>query len=164
MNMLRTYREEWRKHFDDKSVNGLPLPPLLLQLLQTGRWKTPEDKVMLSVIPRLKEPVVFLGSIEHIAFESQGFLADDPKTAQLFHEYRGSCGIERTLPWRDVERSILLAVNRELGADLGVVLDYRSGPKEPSVLVSDWWTGDHTCHWCKVCDTFSEFVSLLDLE
>jgi hypothetical protein len=156
-------QEAWRKHFDAKSVNGLPLPPLLSHLLYSGRWKTPNDQVMQSEIPRLKEPVDFLKSVEHIAFESQGFLADDERTALLFHEYRGSSGIEKPLPWRDVERSILIAVNRELGADLGIALDYRSGLENPSVLISDWWTGDATCHWYQISKTFSEFVSLLKL-
>lgn len=156
-------REAWRKHFDTKSVNGLPLPQLLLHLLDSGRWKTPDDQVMRVKIPRLKEPVDFLGSVEQIAFESQGFLSDDERTAILFHEYRGSSGIQKPLPWRDVERSLLIAVNRELGADLGIALDYRPGLEDPSVLISDWWTGDHTCHWHEISKTFSEFASLLKL-
>jgi hypothetical protein len=155
-------KEAWRKHFDDKCVNGLPLPLLLLDLLDSGRWKTPDDPIMRAKIPRLKEPVNFLRSVEHIAFESQG-LADDQRTALLFHEYRGSSGVERPLPWRDVEQSILIAVNREIGADLGIALDYRSGWEDPSVLISDWWTGDRTCHWHKISERFSGFVSLLQL-
>jgi hypothetical protein len=156
-------REAWRKRFDAKTVNCLPLPTLLLELLDSGRWKTPDDQLMRAKIPSLKEPVDFLRSVEHIAFESQGFLADDERTASLFHEYRSSTGVEKSLPWRDVEKSLLIAVNREIGADLGIALDYRSGTGDPSVLISDWWTGDHTCHWREVTKTFAEFVSLLRL-
>ena len=64
-------REAWRKRFDAKSVNGLPLPKILLELLDSGRWKTPDDQLMRAKIPALKEPVDFLRSVEHIAFESQ---------------------------------------------------------------------------------------------
>ena len=156
-------REAWRKHFDSRSINGLPLPSLLLDLLRSGRWKTPPDELVRNAIPRLKEPVNFLPSVERMAFESQGLLADSERTALLSHEYRGSTCIEKPLPWRDVERSVLVAVNRQAGADLGVALDYRSGVEDPSVLVSDWWTGDHTCHWSMVSKTFSEFASLLYL-
>jgi hypothetical protein len=156
-------RESWRKRFDAKSINGLPLPRLLLMLIESGRWKTPSDAVMQSAIPMLKEPVDFLLSAEAMAFESQGLLADDERMSALFHEYRGSSGIARALPWRDVERSLLIAVNRESGADLGIALDYRPGEEEPSVLVSDWWTGDHSCHWREVSNSFSAFVASLYL-
>ena len=154
--------EDWRKHYDSGSINGLLLPPLLLHLLSSGRWRTP-DELMRSAIPRLREPVDFLGTVEQMAFESQGFLADQEWTSLLFHEYRGSSGVEKPLPWRDVERSIVVAVNRQLGADLGIALDYRSGVEDPSVLASDWWTGDQSCHWFVVSKTFSEFVSLMQL-
>ena len=156
-------REAWRKRYDDRSVNGLLLPPLLLRLMESGRWKTPEDAVIRSLIPFLKDSVDFLASVECIAFESQGSLADDEGAATLFHVYRSSSGVEKTLPWRDVERSILIAVNREIGADVAIALDYRSGAAEPSVLASDWWTGDERCHWRQVCRTFTAFVELLNL-
>lgn len=140
-------REAWRQNHDEKSVNGLPLPSLLLQLMDANRWRYPDDARLASVIPFLKDAVEFLGSVEQIAFESQGFLADDEKSAALFHEYRGSRGVEKPLPWRDVERSLLIAVNREIGADVGIALDYRGDSDDPPVLASDWWTGDGTHHW-----------------
>lgn len=135
-----------------------------MRLIKSGRWKTPEDSKMRSIIPFLKDPVDFLPSIEDIALESQGLLADYKTTATVFHEYRGSAGVDEALPWRDVDRSILIAVNREMGADAGIALDYRTGNEDPSVLASDWGTEDGTHHWRKVCDSFSDFVKVLEID
>jgi len=105
------------------------VPPLLIELINTGRWKQPPDETIKKVIPFLQEPMDFLPGIDAMQQESTGFLADSPEMSELFHEYRGSKVPERELPWLDVDKALFIAVNRIAGADIGIVLDYRTGWK-----------------------------------
>lgn len=157
-------REAWRRRFDEHSVNGLPLPKLLLDLTQRKLWKHPGDSAIQAAIPFLKDPVMFLSSIQHIAFESQGNLADDARYS-FFQEYRGTASAEKSLPWLDVDRALFIAVNRDIGDDVAIALDYRSSYEDPRVVASDWsfHNGHSLCHWREVSPTFSDFVKLLDL-
>jgi hypothetical protein len=67
------------------------------------------------------------------------------------------------LPWLDVERAVFIAVNRHIGDDLGIALDYRTGTDDPRVAASDWSSGDG-CLWREVTPRFSEFVERLGLD
>lgn len=145
-------------------VKGLPLPPLLLHLLRSGAWKHPGDVVLAQVIPCLREPVIFLASIDEVRRESNNSLAEQPDSAAFFRMALGSrrsAPVE--LPWLDAELAVFVAVNRELGDDLGVALDYRTSRDEPRVVASDWWTGERGCCWRVVAPTFSAFVARLGL-
>ena len=147
-------------------VTRLPLPPLLIELIESGRWQKPSNKKLQSVIPFLKEPVDFVkfwSPDNTWVFDPYINLANDPKTSNLFQEYLGSRGDERDLPWLDAEKSIMIAVNREHGADLGIALDYRTDFNDPRVVASDWWTEEHQCNWRLVEERFSIFVEKLQL-
>ena len=78
-------------------------------------------------------------------------------------EYRGSETEPRSLPWLDVELSLFIAVNRLMGDDLAIALDYRTSDTDPRVVASDWWTGDNTLHWREAFPTFSAFVTAVRL-
>jgi hypothetical protein len=146
------------------SIKGLPLPPLLLQLLNANAWKHPGDAVLAEKIPFLREPVDFLVSIERMRRESSTSLAEEPKTAAFFRMAFGSkqsAPVE--LPWLDVELSIFVAVNRELGADLAIALDYRTSREDPRVVASDFWSAPGVCLWQVAAPTFSDFVAQLGL-
>ena len=78
-------------------------------------------------------------------------------------EYRSSEDGERSLPWLDADLSLFIAVNREIGADLGIALDYRTSFDDPRVVASDWWTGDNSLHWREAFPTFSSFINALSL-
>jgi len=146
-------------------VNGLQLPPLLIELLRQGRWQHPGDSAIREVIPFLRESVTFLKTVDAMRFQSNGllFLADLPGIASVFHEARGSKSAEPVcLPWLDVEMAVFVAVNQIPGDDLGIALDYRTGATAPRVVANDW--GDGTgCVWREVAPSFSEFVRLLGL-
>ena len=139
------------------TICGLPMPPALVSLIEAGGWVHPGDQVVQEVIPFLKEPVDFL-SVDSMEFESSGHLADAPHFSLLFHEVRGggtSCVPD--LPWRDVSRSFFIAVNRNIGDDIGIALDFRKGgDSNPSVIASDW--SDGTCKWRRVSDSLTEFL------
>jgi hypothetical protein len=152
----------WLKRDSRPKVNQLPLPALLVELMSTGRWKQPSDEQIRRAVPFLLEPVNFLLRIESMRFESKGHIADDPRTSILFQEYRSGRDGERDLPWLDTDESLFIAVNRELGADLGVALDYRTSIEDPRVVASDWWTDEHRCNWRQVEARFSDFVEKME--
>lgn len=146
---------------DEFVVNGLPLPPLLVALLKQDKWQHPGNDVLRKVIPFLYHPVIFL-KVETMRFESSGVLADDVFSSELFHEARGSkSDIPVELPWLDVEKAIMIAVNLEFGADVGIALDYRTSMDDPRVVASEWLRSEPLAveHiWREVTPTLSEFV------
>jgi hypothetical protein len=148
-------------------VNGLPLPPQFLQLLESGRWRHPGEQSLRRLIPFLREPVDFLTSIEAIRQTSTAFadLARYPRDAEVYHIARGSKSAEPIrLPWLDVELAVFAAVNRFPGDDLGIVLDYRTGKTSPRVVANDWDEGPGGCVWREVAWSFSEFAGMLEDE
>jgi len=144
------------------TVNGLLLAPLLVEMLQHGRWQHPGDEVLRRLIPFFREPVDFLTLVEDMRRESTGFLADEPRIAKVFHEARGSKNPEPIcLPWLDVEKAVFVAVNLIPGDDLGIALDYRTGAADPRVVANDWDPGPGGCLWREIAPSFSEFVRLM---
>jgi hypothetical protein len=143
------------------SVNGLPVPELLSALSRDGQWVHPGDARLREVIPFLVDPVVFLSTPEEMSRESSGRLADDSRLSPVYHMARGSRATEPIeLPWLDVERSFLIAVNRWPGDDTAIALDYRTDVLDPRVVAGDWESG-RGCVWREVSPTFSTFVRLL---
>jgi hypothetical protein len=85
------------------------------------------------------------------------------RTPNDFTSTAGGGTISRPLPWLDADLALFIAVNREIGADLGIALDYRTSSDDPRVVASDRRTGDHTCHWKEAFPTFSASVAALRL-
>jgi hypothetical protein len=138
----------------------MPLPPLLRELMACGRWRQPADAVIFAAVPFLREPVDFLLSEAAMRRESNGQCVGLPH----FREYRGSDGEARALPWLDDDRALFIAVNREPGADIAIVLDYRRSLTDPRVVASDWWSDNNaSIYWREVTETFAEFVRKLAL-
>lgn len=149
---------------DHPSIRGLPLPRLLVSLLEVGSWRHPGDAALAQVAPWLREPVDFLHTLAQMHRESgDSPLADDPGYA-FFHMRRGSRhSTPVELPWLDVEQAVFIAVNREPGADLGIALDYRTNRDDPRVVASDWWSEPSSCIWRAIAPTFSTFASQIGL-
>src|SRR5688500_18133722 len=76
---------------DEFMVNGLPLPPLLVELMKQDGWQHPGVKLISKVIPSLLVPIIFL-KVMNMQFESEGFakFADGEFSSELFHANRGS--------------------------------------------------------------------------
>jgi hypothetical protein len=154
------------------TVRGLVLPQLLVSLLDSGQWRHPGDDVLSAVVPWFEDPLVFLRSPGEMRRESY-FLyedgsADDRRGSALFHVVRGSVPGPGDLPWLDVEQAFNIAVNRRLGDDVAIALDYRTDPSDPRVVGSDAWTGRHQTGrvqyvWRQVAPTFSAFTGVLGL-
>jgi hypothetical protein len=144
-------------------VNGLPLPELLGELIRQARWVHPGDSRLRELIPFLVDPVDFLSSLEAMARESSGDIADDPRMSAVFHLVRGASVTRPVeLPWLDADRSFFVAVNRQPGDDVGIALDFRTSSSDPRVVAGDWGSGQ-ACLWREVAPTFSGFVRLLGL-
>jgi hypothetical protein len=145
------------------AVNGMPPPDLLVTLIRAGRWKHPGHASLREVIPFLVDPVDFLTSLEAMSRDSSGKVADDAKLAVVFHEVRGRHAAERVeLPWRDVDRSFFVAVNRFAGDDAGIALDFRTSANHRRVIANDWASG-RACVWREVAPRFSQFAEALGL-
>ena len=135
---------------------SLQLPILLKDLIATSMWIHPGDKRIRELIPFIEEPIDFLKSKDQMDFNCGPLMAQNEMENYFFHEYRGSafpCG--RDLPWIDVEKSVMIAVNRRIGDDLGIALDYRTIAEDPRVIGSDW--SDEGCSWREIAPTFSTF-------
>ncbi|MGW0711329.1 hypothetical protein ACWD4G_36140 [Streptomyces sp. NPDC002643] len=147
-------------------VRGLVVPPLLVELVREGRWRHPGDEVLGRVIPWFEDPLHFCGSLAEMERESRSMdlFADDGPSG-IFREVRGSESdgpVE--LPWLDVEKAFLIAVNRNLGDDVALALDYRTDPADPRVVGSDFWGRSSVeCEWRVVAPTFSGFVAAIGL-
>ena len=141
------------------------VPEFFLRLLDEGRWVHPGDEVLRLVVPCIECPLDFLDSVELVQLESGGHLADSPVYSALFKEVRGSrmtSSVE--LPWRDVEKSILIAVNRDIGYDVAIALDFRSGASDPRVIASAWDKNLKRVDWVEVAPTFTAFLKMTGIE
>jgi hypothetical protein len=138
--------------------NTLKLPSLLKTLIEQNRWRQPSDELIASTIPFLRDPVDFLLTESRMRSESSGFLADDERMGSLFHEYRGSVSEPRSLPWLDVDKALMIAVNRELGVDIAIALDYRANAIDPSVVATEWVEESSRSFWREVFPSFETFV------
>ena len=148
----------------DHSVNGLPLPPLLLELLAEGRWRHPGDAILQAAISWIEDPLDFLSPPYELAFESMwATLFDHGDYAAWMHLARSSQSEESIhLPWLDVEQAVFIIENLWPGDDQGIALDYRTSQFDPRVVASDWVVAVG-CIWREVAPTFSAFVEQLGL-
>ena len=172
---------------DDFIVNGLPLPPLLISLIQQGKWRYPGAALMNEVMPkavgRVDLPIEFY-SLKTIRSETASHLRyfkDDDEVVHLFRETAATLGIpwmdelfhmlrgsvsttSIELPWLDIEKSVFIAGSEVIGDDIEIALDYRTKEEDPRVVAPAWgvW-GAQGCLWTEVTPTFSEFVERLGL-
>lgn len=146
----------------------LRLPELLASLLRSIRWRQPPDNLFAQTIPFKSDEFQFLLTEDQIRKESSGSfasIADDPRLASTFYLYRGSKQGHRPLPWLDVEAALLIAVNREMGADVGIALDFRADATNPNVVASAWANDGQreVAPWREVSPTLAVFVRRLQL-
>ncbi|MBE9102603.1 hypothetical protein [Vacuolonema iberomarrocanum] len=140
----------------------LQLPQLLDELIRTGRWTHPGDRIMESVVPFITDPLDLLPNREAMQRESGPLMAPSETESLVFHEYRGAFHKSRPLPWIDVEKTLFIAVNRRIGDDVGIALDYRDNPDEPSVVGGDYHSGKGL-QYRLIANTFCQFAKSLGL-
>jgi hypothetical protein len=145
-------------------MHNLPLPPLLIELINQRRWIQPSAEFFERIVPFCPEPMILLPSIEEIYFETAGIYEYAPLIADLIHIKLGSrSNIPLALPWLDIEQAYFIAVNRIPGDDIGIALDYRTSNIDPRMVASDWSDDSQGCVWREISPTFSQFVRLMEL-
>jgi len=143
-------------------LRELPLPPLLVEMIDNGRWVHPGDEVMLAKIPFIHDQLDFIGSKDRMLLVSDPVMDPDEAEDEYYSEYMGSQSSVRDLPWIDVEQTLFIICNRSPGADVGIALDYRSGKDSPRVIGEDWHSGGN-CIYREISPSFDAFVELLGL-
>lgn len=139
----------------------LPLPQKLVEMIGSGRWVHPGDDVMLTKVPFIRDPLVFLDTKDKMLFESGPLMRPDEIENEMFCEYRGSVVGKRALPWIDVEQTLFVICNKWPGDDVGIALDYRIG-KSPRVVGSDCYSSKNSVYR-EISPSFDAFVQLLGL-
>jgi hypothetical protein len=130
-----------------------------------GAGGIPATRPSASWFPFLVDPVDFLQTIATMAFESPRPLDQDAHISEVFHTARGSESAQAaTLPWLDAEKTVFIAVNRHIGDDVAIALDYRTDADDPRVVASEWQSGAGGCLWRPVTATFTQFARALKLD
>ena len=145
----------------EKLQRELLLPPLLAELIASGRWTHPGDDVLLKAVPFITDPLVFHHSKKEMLQKSGPLMGPGRIESEGHSEYRGSAIGERDLPWLDVEKSLYIIANKNIGGDVGIVLDYRP-EVEPRVVGGDWHSG-HGIIYREISPTFDAFAELIGL-
>jgi hypothetical protein len=153
----------------DVVLEGLPLPPLLLRLLDEGRWVHPGDDVMRAVAPFLLHPVDFFGpdraglirEMRRYVEQNREFAAD-PDMSKVFRT-RSSRRLGHPVDpaWLDADLALFIAVNRFAGDDVAIALDYRPGPRPRVVACDD--SAPHGMVWREITASFEEFAAAVGL-
>jgi hypothetical protein len=147
---------------DDFFVNGLPVPQLLLSLLQQGKWKHPGDAALRRVIPFLEEDMIFL-PMTLIRAEARRFSSDRPSLSEATREISGlgaSHAVE--LPWLNTNKALFIACSRRVDMNIKIALDYRASLTDPRVVAVDWLPEGR--FWREVTPTFTEFIGRIGLK
>jgi hypothetical protein len=158
------------------TVNGLPLPDLLVRLIHRHAWRLPSDDVVRKLIPFLLGPIYVYETIEVIARYSFYWPPDDEldeeerelsrieqeEVESSFRMVHGSrAGRSLDLPWLDLDYAVFLGV----GDEEFLALDYRTDVRDPRVVATDWSVRkSEGAHWREVAPTFTQFVKALGLD
>ncbi len=139
----------------------LKLPPLLLELIDSGRWPRNRDDA-------IKQNLKSLASPENIQL-----LASDESTLYLlappFHTVREKSVHNKF--WFDPS-SVPSGIDFDLAIDIGdfglgsdapILLDYRESLSHPRVIRLKWSGHGKNNEWVRMADSFSDFVTTLGI-
>lgn len=147
-------------------IRNLELPKFYVIKFENGKLIETDKANLNQMIPWLPGEIELIDSFDWLITENTTALADSQFGSRLHRVYRGSRSDEKLdLPWLDVELSVVIAVNKQHGADLGVALDYRTSMKDPRVVATVWENlPEPHVEWRVVADKASEFFSAMELE
>lgn len=145
-------------------VNNLPLPTLMIELINQGRWKRPDDTKRLELVTKIPESynLDFL-SIKYMRFESENLdhLINDEKASNLYN-VASSKKLEKPivdLSILDVDMSILFAIN---SFEDSLCFDYRYSLTNPKV-VAGLFGIEKSKKWVVVAENFEIFAEKIGL-
>ena len=139
------------------------IPQTLLKLIEDGTWVQPSDEKIEQIAPCFRgEELDFCLTKESIIHNSNHELVNGEVIDNYFREYTGSKhNPENSSKWRDVEKSIVIAVNRHPGDDIAIALDYRQSKDDPKVIGSDWTDDENGIQWKIISNTMTQFLEKL---
>jgi hypothetical protein len=144
-------------------INGLPLPKLMLQLIEERRWRNPPNPVVLEELTGIEKvrEFEFLDVAGMQRETARSHLIDDGRLALIYglasSKLEGKPIADPTV--LDVDKSILVAVNQDEEA---ICLDYRTSYDDPRVVVSVS-ENNQPVRWKTIAPNFTSFVSQLGI-
>lgn len=140
-------------------VEGLEIPTLLLTLIETGVWPSHPDSLVeqntRSLIPedcnrRLRRICLYPPPFKTLAQAGAGKGPDDFYTRYgAIHELVTETAIE--------------IADFGIGEDSPILLDFRRGPSNPSVIYLGWSDGERANTWIEMAPDFESFAEMLGL-
>lgn len=161
--------------------NGeLEIPSLLLDAMRDGAW--PAGRIC-GAVGSLPQPssgmfadtdLVLLqtradlerGASEAADIQSLRQFADSAELSEKFKVKRGSAVTGPVeLPWLDVEQALLIGGGADYGDDTWLVLDFRTGPTDPRVVVNVWRQGaPPQVEWRELTPSLTLFLRMLGVD
>lgn len=139
----------------------LKLPPLLEDMIQTGRWPATPQAATSQNLKALPSPE----DVRRLApDESIIFLSPPP-----FHTIRELSKTNDFWNWPQTDPSGIdfdLAIvigDFGLGSDSPILLDYRANADSPKVIRLQWSNTGEDNRWVHMADDFATFVEVLGL-
>jgi len=146
------------------TVADLPIPKLLVSLIESGRWpRNPQEACRQNL--ELRVPVE---RIRRFAPEEDWiFLCPPPfgKPTDVFSrsvDFHGQSDAESPSGDIDYDRAVVIA-DFGLGSDAPIALDYRQSLDCPSVIHYRWSHRGERNRWIYVAPSFRQFADMLEL-
>jgi hypothetical protein len=154
-------------HALNTEINGLLLPPYLLELAEQERWQRPADMTALLKLTKSRDADFRFYGIESLTRDNQwdGFFKEpdtDPPITHIFGLASSSrAGHDITdVKWLDTDKAIMIALNWDEDA---ICLDYRLDPQNPRVVASYYDEVDAGYRWKIIAPDFQSFAELIGL-
>jgi hypothetical protein len=143
----------------ETTINRLPVPPALLALLETGRWRRPADLEPLQALTGLDDAAdLEFCDLASMRRNTAELVAELDRTPELFGLASPGAGDHPASGHLDPHRAIVIAVTHGDGI---VVLDYSTQASIPSVAVTDWSSG--RARWRTIAPDLTAFATRLGL-
>lgn len=137
------------------NINGLPIPEYLLVLINTERWKCPED---LSRVDELfpDRAELNLYSLEYMEIENKAWLDN------INPMFIAEPDILNPPGNIDSHQSLLIG-DLGLGYDQPLALDYRRSQEAPCVVTLMWRDNGRANRWIEIAPNVRSFAEMLGL-
>lgn len=138
-------------------VNSLPLPALLLELIESNRWRAPNDHRVFNQLFTEHSDVTFFSPSQMEKETSWWLLLSvDGSYLRGYPDSNYAPG--------DIERSLTVLIGDVgLGYDAPFALDYRTSNLNPRVIHYRWHEQTERSRWLEIAPDFQSFVHLLNL-
>lgn len=144
-------------------INNLELPPLLIDLIETGKWKLSEKQEKFkAVFQHTMSPLQIRGllyPLKTMESETNVFYKDTPDLIEMFHGQK-----DINFDPGDVDPTQIVCIgDLGLGSDQPIALDYRNNFAQPKVITLLWRNLPAGNRWIIISNSFEEFVEKIGL-